>query len=113
MTDDNDSRGTLVRMAIDMLADLTATPPLLTVPWPDFPTWATALAAADVLCSLRSDGRVNVTAVERVGDWGSLQVTSIVDVVRDTELPPSWSGRGEWLPVDELERCELFGKAVA
>lgn len=107
------SRGTLVRMAIDMLADLTAAPPLLTVPWADFPTWAAALAAQDVLCALRSDGRVNVTAVERVGDWGSLQVTSIVDVVRDTELAPAWSGRGVWLPATELDRCELFAKAVA
>ena len=107
------SRGTLVRMAIDMLADVTAVPPLLTVPWPDFPLWTAHLGAEHILCSLRSDGRVNVTAVEQVGDWGCLQVTSIVDMVRDTELAPAWSGRGVWLPVTELDRCELFTKAVA
>lgn len=107
------SRGTLVRMAIDVLADLTTTPPLLTVPWPDFPVWTAHIGAEHVLCSLRTDGRVNVTAVERVGDWGGLQVTSIVDLVRGTDLAPAGSGRGEWLPVTELDRCEQFVKAVA
>lgn len=107
------SRGTLVRMALDLLQDLTAAPPLLTVSWQDFPLWTAHLAADHVLCSLRSDGRVNVTAVEQVGDWGPLQVTSIVDMVRGIELAPAGSGQGEWLPVTELDRCELFVKAVA
>jgi len=110
MTDPN--RGPLIRMLMELLPDLTTVPPLLTVPWQDFPLWTGHLGADHVLCSLRADGRVNVTAVERVGDWGCLQVTTVVDMVRGTELAPAGSGRGEWLPVTELDRCELV-KAVA
>ena len=107
------SRGTLVRMAIDLLAEISTIPPLLTVPWQDFPLWTSHLGADHVLCALRADGRVNVTTVEQVGDWGCLQVTAIVDMVRGAELAPAGSGRGVWLPVTELDRCELFVKAVA
>lgn len=106
------SRGTLVRMALDLLQDLAVKPPLLDVSWQDFPLWTAHTGAEHVLCTLRADGRVNVTLVERVGAWGSIQVTAVVDVVRDTGLPPVGSGRGEWLPVTELDRCETFAGAV-
>lgn len=108
------SRGTLVRMALDLLRDLTVRPPLLEVSWSDFPLWTAHLGADHVLCSLRSDGRVNVTAVEQVGnEWGSVQVTAIVDAVHGVEVPPSATAGSEWIPVTELDRCFLRPKAVA
>lgn len=50
------------------------------------------------------------------GDWGCLFVASVVDVVRDTELPPVTPGKVReslHLPAVELGRCELFSGAVA
>ena len=109
-------RGTTIRMLLDLLPAMTTTPPYLYVPWPDFPLWMAHLGADGFTCALRHDGRVDVTLCELVDGWGCVFVTSVVDVVRDTELPPVAAGtlrKSLRLPAVELERCELFGKAVA
>lgn len=114
MTDPN--RGPSIRMLLELLADLTTTPPWLDVPWADFPLWMAHLGADHFTVTLRHDGRVDVRLCEPRGDWGCLFVASVVDVVRDTDLPPVTPGEVReslHLPAVELGRCELFSGAVA
>lgn len=114
MTDTD--RGTAIRMLLDLLPDLCATSPWLDVPWPDFPLWMQALDADHFTAALRHDGRVDVRLCEPRGEWGCVFIASVVDVVRDVELPPVTPGKFRdsiSLPAADAERCELFVKAVA
>ena len=104
------SRGSLVRMALDVLQDLTTRPPVLTVPWADFPLWLAHLGANEVGCRLRYDGLLLVEATEPVKDWGLITVSTVVESVRGVEVPFSGEAR---IPVTELDRCVPVGKAVA
>ncbi len=110
------SRGKRIRELLHLLPDLTTTPPFLHVPWPDFPLWIAHLRADGVTCTLRHDGRVDVTVCGVVGELGVVFVGSVVDRVRDVQLPPIEAGKprtGVRLPVVELDRCELFAREVA
>lgn len=114
MTDPN--RGPSIRMLLELLPDLTATAPWLDVPWPDFPLWMDHLGADGFTATLRFDGRVDVRLCEPRGEWGCVFVASVVDVVEGVDLPPIVPGqlrKSVHLPAADLERCELFVKAVA
>lgn len=104
------SRGSLVRMAIDVLRDLTTRPPVLTVPWEDFPLWTAHLAVTEVGVRLRYDGCLQVEASEALPDWGVITVSTVVQSVRDVAVP--FSGDAT-IPVTELDRCVPVAKAVA
>ena len=104
------SRGSLVRMAIDVLRDLTTRPPVLTVPWADFPLWTAHLGVSEVGCRLRYDGCVQLDASEALPDWGVITVSTVVETVRGLAVPLSGEAR---MPVTELDRCVPIAKAVA
>lgn len=110
------TRGTAIRMLLELLQELTTTPPMLYVTWSDFPLWLAHFGAERFMCALRADGRVDLTVTGHFGQWGPVFATTAVDMVRDLELPPFVSGEYRThvhLPAVELERCELFSKVVA
>lgn len=100
------SRETLIRLHLTTLQLLTTSNPTLEVVAADFPLWVKHLGPDRLILQQLVDGRVEVSVSVLSFDRDHyLTVVTVVDAVRDMELPPPTEpNRFRSLPVEEIGR---------